>query len=255
MNGEGGNSHLLLNLRTQVVTLKSTGFWDRVTVPKLFPVAETALLLCDLWDDHWCRAAAKRTAAIAERANGVVAAARAKGVQIIHCPSGTMDFYVYTHQRRRIADTPRVEPPDPIDLPIPPPLPIDDSDGGCDDGGCETGHPWTRQHPAIEIGEDDVVSDDGGEVYSFMRGAGIENLIVIGIHTNMCVLDRSFAIKQMTKWGIPCVLVRDLTDTMYNPGRAPYVSHDRGTELVVDHIERYWCPSILSRDLLNTHPR
>ena len=250
MTGDGGNAYLLLNLRTQVVTFKSTGFWDRVTVPKLFPVAETALLLCDLWDHHWCKAATKRAAAIAERANRVVAAARANGVQVIHCPSDTMDFYAYTPQRRRVADIPKVEPPDPIDLPIPPPLPIDDSDGGC-----ETGHPWTRQHPAIEIGEDDMVSDDGGEVYSFMRGAGIENLVVIGIHTNMCVLDRSFAIKQMTKWGIPCVLVRDLTDTMYNPGRAPYVSHDRGTELVVDHIERYWCPSILSRDLLNTHPR
>ena len=255
MTGDGGNAYLLLNLRTQVVTFKSTGFWDRVTVPKLFPVAETALLLCDLWDHHWCKAATKRAAAIAERANRVVAAARANGVQVIHCPSDTMDFYAYTPQRRRVADIPTVEPPDPIDLPIPPPLPIDDSDGGCDDGGCETGHPWTRQHPAIEIGEDDMVSDDGGEVYSFMRGAGIENLVVIGIHTNMCVLDRSFAIKQMTKWGIPCVLVRDLTDTMYKPGRAPYVSHDRGTELVVDHIERYWCPSILSRDLLNTHPR
>ena len=255
MNGEDGNSHLLLNLRTQVVTLKSTGFWDRVTVPKLFPVAETALLLCDLWDDHWCRAAAKRTAAIAERANGVVAAARAKGVQVIHSPSDTMDFYAYAAQRRRIADTPRVGPPDPIDLPIPPPLPIDDSDGGCDDGGCEQRRPWSRQHAAIEIGEDDVISDSGEEVYSFMRGAGIENLVVMGVHTNMCVLNRSFAIKQMTRWGIRCVLVRDLTDAMYNPSRAPYVSHDRGTELVVDYIERNWCPSILSRDLLDIHGR
>jgi nicotinamidase-related amidase len=88
-----------------------------------------------------------------------------------------------------------------------------------------------------------------------MRAAGIENLVVMGVHTNMCVLNRSFAIKQMTRWGIRCVLVRDLTDAMYNPSRAPYVSHDRGTELVVDHIERYWCPSILSRDLLTVHGR
>ncbi len=255
MGIDNDNPHLLLNLRTQVVTLKSTGFWDRVTVPKLFPVAETALLLCDLWDDHWCRAAAKRTAAIAERANGVIAAARAKGVQVIHSPSDTMDFYAYAPQRRRIADAPMVEPPDPIDLPIAPPLPIDDSDGGCDDGGCEQRRPWTRQHPAIEIAEDDVISDSGEEVYSFMRAAGIENLVVMGVHTNMCVLNRSFAIKQMTRWGIRCVLVRDLTDAMYNPSRAPYVSHDRGTDLVVDHIERNWCPSILSRDLLTVHGR
>ena len=104
----------------------------------------------------------------------------------------------------------------------------------------------------IKIAEDDVISDDGEEVYSFLRASGIANLLVMGVHTNMCVLNRSFAIKQMTAWGIRCVLVRDLTDTMYNPGRAPYVSHDRGTELVVEYIERHWCPSMLSRDLLES---
>ena len=242
-------TELLLNLRTQVVTHRGTRFWDQVTIPKLFPVAETAILLCDLWDDHWCSAAARRTSDIAERANVVVGKARANGVQVIHCPSDTMAFYAYTPQRRRIADTPRVEPPDPISLPMPPPLPIDDSDGGCDSGREQPSRPWTRQHPAIEIAKDDVISDDGLEVYSFMRRAGIENLVVMGVHTNMCVLNRSFGIKQMTKWGIRCVLARDLTDAMYNPERAPYVSHQRGTELVVEYIERHWCPSILGRDL------
>ena len=72
----------------------------------------------------------------------------------------------------------------------------------------------------------------------------------MGVHTNMCVLGRSFAIRQMTRWGVNCILVRDLTDTMYNPRMKPYVPHEKGTELVISHIERYWCPSILSRDLL-----
>lgn len=45
------------------------------------------------------------------------------------------------------------------------------------------------------------------------------------------------------------VLIRDMTDAMYDPRQPPYVSHARGTELVVEHIERYWCPSIESRDL------
>jgi len=65
----------------------------------------------------------------------------------------------------------------------------------------------------------------------------------------MCVLGRSFAIRQMTRWGIHCVLVRDLTDSMYNPKKAPFVSHEKGTELIIQHIEKYWCPSILSVDL------
>ena len=249
MTQDGTKTHLLLNLQTQVVTHRGSGFWDRVTIPKRFPVAETAILVCDMWDDHWCKGAARRAAVLAKKADGVLRAARQIGVQIIHSPSATM-----APQRRKIAETPLVEPPEPLDLPIPPPLPIDDSDGGCDTGETEVKRVWTRQHAAIEIAGEDVVSDDGVEVYSFMRGSGIANLVVLGIHTNMCVLNRSFSIKQMTRWGVRCVLVRDVTDAQYNPERAPYVSHGRGTELVVEYIERHWCPSILSEDLLKSYP-
>src|SRR5205807_2616532 len=96
------------------------------------------------------------------------------------------------------------------------------------------------------VAEGDFVSDNGQEVYSLLKQRGLENLLVMGVHTNMCVLNRTFAIKQMTRWGIRCVLVRDLTDTMYNPKMRPFVSHDKGTELVVAHIEKYWCPSCTS---------
>ena len=71
----------------------------------------------------------------------------------------------------------------------------------------------------------------------------------MGVHTNMCVLNRPFAIQQMTKRGIRCILVRDLTDSLYNPKDRPYVTHDQGTELVVEYIEKYWCPSLLGSDL------
>jgi hypothetical protein len=66
----------------------------------------------------------------------------------------------------------------------------------------------------------------------------------------MCVLNRSFAIKQMTNWGERCILVRDLTDSMYNPKARPFVSHDQGTELVIEHVEKYWAPSVLSEQLM-----
>jgi hypothetical protein len=36
---------------------------------------------------------------------------------------------------------------------------------------------------------------------------------------------------------------------MYDPRKRPFVSHARGTELVVEHIEAKWCPSISSDDL------
>ncbi len=53
-----------------------------------------------------------------------------------------------------------------------------------------------------------------------------------------------------TKWGMKCVLVRDLTDAMYDPKDKPYVSHQAGTELVIEHIEKYWAPGARSTDIL-----
>jgi hypothetical protein len=78
----------------------------------------------------------------------------------------------------------------------------------------------------------------------------MKNLLIMGVHTNMCVLGRTFAIRQMTRWDVRCVLVRDLTDTMYNPRMRPFVSHDEGTELVIQHVEKYLCPTLTSQDLL-----
>jgi hypothetical protein len=36
---------------------------------------------------------------------------------------------------------------------------------------------------------------------------------------------------------------------MYNPKSAPFVSHDKGTELVIEFIELNWCPTTLSTDI------
>jgi len=46
------------------------------------------------------------------------------------------------------------------------------------------------------------------------------------------------------------ILIRDLTCAMYDPKAAPYVSHEAGTELVIQYREKYWCPSVPSSDLL-----
>ena len=61
--------------------------------------------------------------------------------------------------------------------------------------------------------------------------------------------DLRYAIRQMVKLGKNVALMRDLTDTMYNPERPPGVSHFEGTELVIEHVDKYWCPSFLSIDI------
>ena len=109
-----------------------------------------------------------------------------------------------------------------------PPLPIDDSDGGCD--GCPEcpGYgAWKRQHPALEIMDGDAITDSA-EAFYLMRQRGITNVIVMGVHINMCVLGRPFAIRQMVAQGQNVLLMRDLTDSMYNPQCWPYVDHFTG---------------------------
>ena len=83
-----------------------------------------------------------------------------------------------------------------------------------------------------------------------MKHRNVDRMLIMGVHTNMCVLHRTFAIKQMVRWGVDIALIRDLTDAMYNPAKAPYVSHEAGTQLVIEFIEKFWCPTLLSDDFI-----
>jgi hypothetical protein len=75
-----------------------------------------------------------------------------------------------------------------------------------------------------------------------------------GVHTNMCVLGRPFGLRQLVKQKMDVVLVRDLTDSMYNPKRWPFVDHFTGNDLVTAHVERYVCPTITSDQVLGGEP-
>ncbi len=66
----------------------------------------------------------------------------------------------------------------------------------------------------------------------------------------MCVLGRPFGLRQLASHGKRVALIRDMTDTMYDPRCWPYVSHFTGTDLIVDHIERLVCSTFTSNDIL-----
>ncbi len=243
---------LHLQLRSRVEPFKGSGEWHAVTFDTAISPKETALILCDMWDKHWCQGATQRVEVLAHKIAPVVDLARKHGVLIIHAPSETMDYYRDAPQRKAILAIPSVTPPAPLSI-VEPPLPIDDSDGGCDTPNNPLPvnyRAWSREHPAIAIGEGDLISDNGREVYNALHSRGIKYLLVAGVHANMCILNRTFAIRQMTKWGVHCILVRDLTDSMYNPARRPFVAHDQGTQLVIEHIERYWAPTVASAQLV-----
>lgn len=243
-------------------------------LPVEWKAAETALIVCDMWDSHHSRNAALRTAEVAPRIDALAREARARGALVIHAPSGCMVAYDGHPARLRAVEAPAAPSvPEGIEAwchwkdetEESTGYPIDHSDGGEDDEpealaawhreleaqGRNPGSPWQRQIASIAIDpEADAISDSGVEIWNLLEARGIRNVMIAGVHTNMCVLGRPFGLRQMARNGKNTVLVRDLTDTMYNPKMRPFVGHFVGTDLVVAHIEQHVCPTIGSRQVL-----
>lgn len=258
-----------LELRAQVEKARGSG--EYVVKPKTvqWDPKKTAVIICDMWDDHTCKGAANRVAEMAPAMNRAVVAAREKGMLIIHAPSDRTSFYADTSQRKTAKDAPMSKAPVKIQWNYwdeekeGKPLEFIKSGGcGCEDPcpGWEKGkngirewkggrnYPWTRQIKAIEIKGPDVISENGQEIYNVMEDRGIENVIVMGVHTNLCVSGRPFGLRQMKYFGKNVVLVRDLTDSLFQPDKKGF-NHFRGTDAIVDRIEKTICPTIASSAL------
>lgn len=261
-----------LQLRHRVEVSPNSHRFHAITKTESWSPEATALLICDVWDLHTSRNATLRTGELAPRIDRLAKELRSRGVTVIHCPSDTMSFYERHPARLAAIKVPKAEtlPPDigqwcySIPSEEKGEYPLDQSDGGQDDDpeqqrlwaeelssrGRKTRGPWIKQHEDIAIVEGDFITDRGDEVWSILENRGIDNVLMTGVHTNMCVLGRPFGLRRLASNGKNVALVRDLTDTMYNPAKRPYVSHFTGTDLIVQHIEKYVCPTITSDQIL-----
>lgn len=247
---------LSVPLRSRVAIPDVPGRFSVVCEEQQWDPCDVAIIICDMWDRHWCKGATERVAELAPVINRVVSTARDMGVLIVHAPSDTIEHYKDHPARRKASEAPKAaNPPEAVrswrqwkdDAEKAAGYPIDHSDGGCDcEPRCKEASPWTCQIGAIRIGESDAISDSGAEVWDLLESRGIENVILMGVHTNMCVLGRPFGLRNLANAGKNVVLMRDLTDTMYNSRKPPQVSHFTGTDLVVEHVERYVCPTTTS---------
>jgi nicotinamidase-related amidase len=250
-----------LRLRTRSVAADGTEA-ERTILRDDWDPARAAVVICDMWDAHHCASAERRVAEMAPRMNQVVARLREQDALIIHAPSGVVDFYAGTPARLCAIQAPHA----------PTAVPFDwngwehDADAALpatltNPGGCSCGtpqpcgdaappYPWTRQTPLIDIHPQDAVSDDGQEVFNLLQQRGIEDVVVMGVHTNICVLGRPYGIRQLVMLGKKPILCRDLTDAFHRDPRG----HARGTEQVVAHIERRWCPTVTSDQLVGGTP-
>ncbi len=249
----------------------------RTETPLSWNPRTTAVIVCDVWDRHHCLNAVRRMEEFLPRLEQLLCEARQRGAIIIHSPSDCMPAYGdHPARRRAIAAPAALNAPADIQhwcSQIPAEeravWPIDQSDGGEDDDPAEharwaaqltaegrnPGLPWKAQHPGIGIdGDLDYISDRGDEVWNILEARGIRHVILTGVHTNMCVLGRPFGLRQLVRGGKQVVLMRDLTDSMYNPERWPYVDHFSGHDLVISHVEQFVCPTVTSDQVLGGTP-
>ncbi|MDR1602985.1 MAG: isochorismatase family protein [Tannerella sp.] len=221
--------------------------------------AETAIIVCDMWDRHWCPDATARVAEFAPALDEVLTAARSRGVTIVHAPSSCMEYYKDHPGRReagryfsrRIA---ALATGDPLPAEKDVEWPVDQSDEGCENPGASPATAWKKQIDALHIADRDLISDSGAEIGGYFRKKGIKNVILTGVHTNMCVIGRSFGLRAMKRLGMNVVLMRDMTDLMYGHTRAPYVDHFSGLDLMLEYIETCVCPTIVSTDFTGRKP-
>ena len=190
------------------LAIESTEMWQP---------GQTAIIVCDMWDSHHCLNAVRRCVEVAPRMNEVLTKARDQGVLIIHAPSSCMEAY-QNHPGRKIAQS----APKAVNLPadisqwckvIPSEekgtYPIDQTKGGEDDDleehkvwqdklaalGRNPTSPWKAEISLLSIGDKDAISDNGIEIWNLLESRRIKNVILLGVHTNMCVLGRPFGLR------------------------------------------------------------
>ena len=189
----GEERMLKLNARSQV---KAGDKFTTQTKAMAWSPQETALIICDMWDDHWCRGAAERVVEMAEPMNKLVAEMREQGVFIIHAPSTCTEFYKDTPARLRAKNAKFAKTPVALsnterwgtgwcypDKEREPELPIDDTDMGCDcEKKCTISGPWKRQIKTIVIDDaKDAITDNGQELYNLIQERHIKHVMIMGL--------------------------------------------------------------------------
>lgn len=214
----------------------------------------SAILLVDVWSNHWCNDLRDRVDAKASTIGVFVDLMRKHGVTILHAPSAAIREYVghpaVRNVRPAIVAARGVEPPEPQAIARPA---LAEPFRGmklerCISGEARQRTTPLRQHAAIHIDERDYMSVSAREIWALAHAKGLEHLFYVGFAAGNCVIGRQFGMLPMAELGLKVALLRDLTDVDFTVVDPP-MSNAEATDLVVREIEKVVGPSIASDEL------
>lgn len=210
---------------------------------------KTVLLICDVWDNHYCADLRRRTEPLVKRINSFAKTVRQYGGRVLHCPSETVDaYYRDWPQREAMRGYPKAEATISQEMrPVSSWLRTELTSGCPDIPPCRRHREYTKQHDGIEILPEDLISDSGQEVYNFLAHEHIGRVLMSGQALNMCILGRPFGIVSLVEAGITVCVVHDLVEAFYASTDHPYITLDQAKWYTLGYIASRWCP-ITGRD-------
>lgn len=246
-----------------------------------------AIVVVDMWNSHRCPTMVEKEVELIPRLNQTLDAARRLGIQVVFAPSDVNIAEKWAGKVQRTSvEALHQYPLPPSNQFQPEQFPDWGSSCMCPVTAinladrkpiftCQRGPEPTDQHPLIIVKEQDMFLNASGvpdaihswgapaqqELYNLCMDRHIEYILYTGCATNMCVVNREFAMVQMRRLNFKPVLIKDLTHAAtyngYNPDTKSLDSTftpARGTELSIQSIQRYIGPTMTSDQLLNLVP-
>lgn len=184
------------------------------------PVAQCAMICLDVWNEHYCSDVEQRMDDIARRRIApLLASCREHGLQVIHVP-GPPIVQKSPNWLRMIDESARPQPEYP-DSPQWPPAEFRARKGAFAQYarpvesyvGPAAVHRDTRRdfHPMVRPAGDEPVILSGEELHRYCARRGILHLFYVGFLVNVCMISRTYSLKNMMDRGYHGILLRDCT--------------------------------------------
>ena len=242
------SSNLILSFRKYQPFFVNSDSLELVEKEKTYDSSRVGVLVIGMWSGHQCLVADRILHELSPKVDSFLKVCRSKNMKVIFGSSSLTKLPKYAPLRKNMKGLSFAKL---VDRGLSfPPIPFDDSDGGVNEKNPNFKRDEVDLHPAIEVCDTDAMSDNSKEILNYLYHHDIKLLLVVGVHTNMCVLDRPYGIKNLARYGFPMALVRDLTDPMVKPDGVKVKDRDHAKEMIVKYIEQYFCPSVDSRDLI-----
>ena len=216
------------------------------------PVAQTALVLVDIWNTHFIESWRARAEHVTLTAIvPVLAAARQVGLSIVHAPSVRVaERYPQVQCYRSAAETAPAPPPQW------PPEAFRSRTGSYavyrNPREQAPGRPlhWADRlamSPHIDVQPGEAVVATGSQLHARLQDRRILHLLYVGFALNWCVLGKDYGIRAMKDRGYNPILLRDATTGVEFPDTLDTL---QATELAVREVEQQHGFTASNRDFL-----